>query len=222
MRNLLTHHRRFFHRVEIGASTDGARRMAIADKYRIDHLVVVSAPVSGGKSTFCNKLLSGELDQIYAELGIAEADRPRDVFLPRARGSSLPADRKTVLFHYNFLNPYVSSARIHEHDENLDILRTARHITFLTLWASPQRLVRQITKSEIEGGMFHRPAKRHLMLREEYRDSAKVLAHYDDWIGFVERQGGRHFIVEQEGESPRLLSVEKWRELVAPLRARAA
>jgi 2-polyprenyl-3-methyl-5-hydroxy-6-metoxy-1,4-benzoquinol methylase len=222
LRNLLTHHRRFFHKVQIGPSIDNARRMATADKYRIDHLIVVSAPVSGGKSTFCNKLLSGEFDQVYTQLGIAPADRPHDVFLPRARSSNLPADRKTVLFHYNFLNPYVSSARIHEHDENLDILRTARQITFLTLWASPERLVRQITKSEIEGGMFHRPAKRHLMLRQEYRDPAKVLAHYEDWIGFVERQGGRHFVVDQEGGTPRLLGVEEWRKMVAPLRASAA
>jgi len=222
LRHLLQHHRRFFHHVELAPSPIAGRRLAVADKYQIDHLIVVSAPVSGGKTTFCNKLVAGQLDQVYDALGVAREQRPHAVFLPRARGSALPADRKTVLFHYNFLNPYVSAARIAEHDENLDILRCARRLSFLTLWATPERLVRQITKSEIEGGPFHRPAKRHVMLREEYRDPAKVLGHYDTWIDFVERQGGTHFVVEQEDGPVRLLSVPQWRELVAPLRTAAS
>jgi hypothetical protein len=158
------------------------------------------------------------VDWIYDKLGVTQDRRPRHVYLPRARGSKPPSG-DVVLFHYNMLNAYLSTAHVHENDENLDIMRVADRVSVLTVWAEPEALVRQITKSEIDGGPFHRPTRRHLMLREEYRDAERVRFHYEAWLRFAAKHGEDNFVVATHNGETVMLSPAQWRN--SPMRAQA-
>jgi 2-polyprenyl-3-methyl-5-hydroxy-6-metoxy-1,4-benzoquinol methylase/GTPase SAR1 family protein len=206
---MLTRHRKVFS--EMSFRTYGSGTILSAEKFRIPHLIVVAGPVSAGKSTLCNMLVQGKADFIYERLGVEKERRPKFVYLPRARSSGPPTG-ECVLFHYNMLNAYVSTAAIHENDENLDIMRLADRLSVLTIWARPEQLVQQITKSEIDKGPFHRPTRRHLQLREEYRDPARVRFHYESWNRFVSGLTTENWMVSRDGTgAPQMQSVPDWR-----------
>jgi len=210
--SILQRHRKIFSKLRIVSPIGSGISAVVADKFQIGHLIVVAGPVSSGKSTVCRKLLAGELNSVYDQLGIAPTDRPSHVYLPRARGSKPPIGN-VVLFHYNFLNAYSSTAHVHESDENLDILKAADRVSVLTVWADSQRLVRQITKSEIDGGPFHRPRKRHLQLREEYRDPTRVRFHYQNWLRFASKYAHDNLVIVQEDDTVKVLDVEQWQNV---------
>lgn len=209
MSRMLTRHRKVFS--DISFSTYGSGTIVSAEKFRIPHLIVVAGPVSAGKSTLCNMLVQGKAAFIYERLGVENERRPKSVYLPRARSSGPPTG-ECVLFHYNMLNAYVSTAAIHENDENLDIMRLADRLSVLTVWASSEQLVQQITKSEINKGLFRRATKRHLQLREEYRDPARVRFHYESWNRFVSSLTAENWMVSRDSTgAPQLRSVAEWR-----------
>ncbi len=209
MSRMLTRHRKVFS--EVSFRTYGSGTIVSAKKFRIPHLIVVAGPVSAGKSTLCNMLVQGKADFIFERLGVDEERRPKSVYLPRARSSGPPAG-ECVLFHYNMLNAYVSTAAIHENDENLDIMRLADRLSVLTIWARPERLVQQITKSEIDKGPFHRATRRHLQLREEYHNPARVRFHYESWNRFVSGLTAENWmIVRDDAGAPHMRSVSEWR-----------
>jgi 2-polyprenyl-3-methyl-5-hydroxy-6-metoxy-1,4-benzoquinol methylase/GTPase SAR1 family protein len=209
MSRMLTRHRKTFS--EMSFRTYGSGTIVSAEKFRIPHLIVVAGPVSAGKSTLCNMLVQGRADFIYEKLGVDKKRQPKSVYLPRARSSGPPTG-ECVLFHYNMLNAYVSTAAIHENDENLDIMRLADRLSVLTVWARPEQLVQQITKSEIDKGPFHRPTRRHLQLREEYRNPARVRFHYESWNRFVSNLTAENWMIVRDSEgAPHMQSVAEWR-----------
>jgi 2-polyprenyl-3-methyl-5-hydroxy-6-metoxy-1,4-benzoquinol methylase len=206
---MVTRHRKVFS--EVSFRTYDCGSIMSAEKFRIPHLIVVAGPVSAGKSTLCNMLVQGKADFIYESLGVEKDLRPKSVYLPRARSSG-PPEGECVLFHYNMLNAYVSTAAIHENDENLDIMKLAERLSVLTVWARPAQLVRQITKSEIDKGLFRCATKRHLRLREEYRDPARVLFHYESWNRFVSGLTAENWMITRDSTGvPHMQSIAEWR-----------
>lgn len=215
---LLMHHRGMFARVDIMPSEHKDRFIAIAHKRRIGRLAMVAGPTSAGKSTFIRRTLAGELPEVAAKAGLEDVRQWAPALSAKHAWQPSEPVRERLLLHYDFLRPHLRSARIHERDEALDMLATAGRVTVLTLWTPPERLVRQISEGEIDRGgplaRWLRPPKRHRRIREEYRDPAKVIAHYRAWFDYIGRRADEHWIVEM-ADPVRFYTVEEWEREVA-------
>ncbi len=213
--NLLRFQRNHFARVQTLPSDHKDRFIVVAEKRRIGRLIVVNGPTSAGKKTLCRKLVGDELPEVAARVGI---DRGSEwgpyVHANRLWKPSEPQVDKMIL-HYDFLRPHLRSAKVHERDEALDVLETAEHITFLTIWTPPERLRRQIREGEIEPktrfGMFF-GRKRHLRIAEEYEETSRILEHYRDWFRYTAKHRADHVVVCLS-DPLKLYSVEEWEEV---------
>ena len=120
-----------------------------------------------------------------------------------------------LLFHYDFLRPYLRSAKIHERDEGLDLLDTADRVTTLTLWCSPRRLQEQLQRGEIARRTtagFYWGQKRHRIIEADYRDPERVRDHYRRWFAYLSARPGDHWVVSLE-PGARIRPLEAWEEL---------
>jgi 2-polyprenyl-3-methyl-5-hydroxy-6-metoxy-1,4-benzoquinol methylase len=212
--NLLLHHRRSFARVDVFPSEHKDRFLAVAHRRRIEQLVVVAGPTAAGKSTLIAGLRRDALPEIAKRVGIAagavwpDTDSKGLVAMTRPR---LPR----LLFHYDFLRPYLRSAKVHARDEALDVLDCAERVTTLTLWCPPERLRRQLQRAEIAPRSLlglHWGPKRHRQLAREYADPARVRDHYRRWFEHLERRPGEHWVVSLT-DGVRVLPAAAWPEL---------
>ena len=199
--------------LEMGA--DDYVHITVADKRQIGHLLVVSGPTSAGKKTLMRKLLANELPALAERLGTADSSIWGEPF--NAQKNFIPTEpvREHMILHQDFMRPFLRSAISHERDEGNDILGTARRITFITVWAEPDKLAKQITKAEIEPFQARgKKPRRHLRIREVYEDGDKVLEHYERWFAFTEGKSTDHIVVSpHDGFS--MHSIEEWRDLVS-------
>lgn len=213
--NLLRFHRNCFARVTTRPSEHKDRYIVIAEKRRIQRLIVVNGPTSAGKKTLCRKLVGNELPEVAARVGIEDGSEWGPyVHANRLWKPSEPQVEKMIL-HYDFLRPHLRSAKIHARDEALDVLETAEHITFLTIWTPPERLRRQIREGEIDpktrfGIFFGR--KRHLRIAEEYQETSRILDHYREWFRYTATHRADHVVVCLS-DPVKLYTVDEWEEL---------
>jgi SAM-dependent methyltransferase len=143
IRSLLLNHRKHFARVDIIESEFKNRYLAIAHRRRIDRLIVVAGPTDSGKSTFIRRLQKGGMPLIASQLGLEDASSWK--FTSALQLHALrEAHIDRLILHYDFLRPWNRSAQTHERDEALDLLESANEITFVTLWAKPETLLRRI------------------------------------------------------------------------------
>jgi 2-polyprenyl-3-methyl-5-hydroxy-6-metoxy-1,4-benzoquinol methylase len=217
--NLLLHHRRGFARVDLFPSEHKDRFIAVAHRRRIDRLVVVAGPTAAGKSTLISRLQREELPELAGSLGIADgADWPHAD--SKSLAGMTQAHLPRLLFHYDFLRPYLRSAKVHARDEGLDVLDCADSVATLTLWVSPERLREQLQRGEIAPrSLFgaHWGPKRHRRLAREYADPARVRDHYRRWIEHLRRRPGEHWLVSLEG-GVRVVPIAAWEELAGKAR----
>jgi len=215
--NLLRFHRNIFAKVETRKSDHKDRYVTIAHKRRIKRLVVVNGPTASGKKTCCRKLVANELPEVAARIGIEDgAEWGPYVHANRLWQPSEP-ERDKMILHYDFLRPHLRSAKTNDRDEAMDVLQTAEHTTFLTIWTPPERLRRQILEGEILprtkfGHFFGR--KRHKLIAREYEDDARILEHYRSWFRFTESHDADHVVVCLS-DPVELYSVAEWEERVA-------
>ena len=123
--NLLQYQRHHFARVDSFPSTHKNRYLTIAQKRRIGHLVVVTGPTSAGKKTLCRRLIANDLPEIGSRLGVTFGAE----WAPYVHANRLwrprEAAREKMILHYDFLRPYLRSAKVHERDEAMDVVDTA-------------------------------------------------------------------------------------------------
>ena len=96
--------------------------------------------------------------------------------------------------------------------------RAAEEVAFLTVWTPPERLRDQITRARIEPHTWfgrHLGPKRRLRILEDYRDPARVAAHYRRWFDYARTRSDDHTVVCMD-EPVRIFSVKEWEETVAP------
>ena len=213
--NFLIYQRGMFARLDSYPSPHKGRFIAIAHKRRIGQLLVVSSPTSAGKKTLMRRLLANELPSLAQELGSPDGSvwgqplNANRIFEPDE------PERDRLMLHHDFLRPYLRSTMTHERDEANDIISTSNDTTFVTVWTEPERLIRQITDAEIEPltSAGRKPKKRHLKIREEYRDRDRVLEHYRRWFAYTSKCPGKHLVVSCENELE-IRTVAEWEELV--------
>ena len=218
--NFLRWQRGSFARVEHMPTGHKDRFITIAHKRRIGRLVVVTGPTSSGKSTMIEQIRTNQAPpELMKRLGIEDGSTWTPLMSNRLHEPSEPYMER-VLYHYDFLRPYMRGARIHARDEGLELLDLAEEVTFLTIWCPPEVLGERLEKRSIipktDPRKGFRGRKRHLVIREEYRDPAKVRAHYRRWFDFTRTKRGNHVVVAPVGGLA-FYTVDEWEEMTRPL-----
>ncbi len=210
--HLLKYQRQRFARVRIEDSDFKNRFIAVAERRRVDHVVIVAGTTSVGKSTFIDAFLENRLPELKDLLGIRSLDGWRATNAKDLADLSDP-DTPGLVVHYDFLRAYRKHAKSYRSDKTFDILESARKASVVTLWAPPARLERQFFQNEIAGS---RPKKKHGEILEIYRDAPQLLGFYDGWLDFCRGADniGAHLIVEYE-TAPKVYAPEEWRKSVA-------
>jgi 2-polyprenyl-3-methyl-5-hydroxy-6-metoxy-1,4-benzoquinol methylase len=216
LENLLLYHRHMFARVDTQPSIGKSQRyISIARRRSIGELVVLAGPTSSGKTTLQSRLMGGNAPEVASRVGLEDPSLWQQVsakLLPDLTASRV--DR--LLFHYDFLRPYLTSAQVHDRDEAMDILDTAEHVTFLTIWTPPERLRRQLHDSEIAPRTklgFFRGKSRWRKIERDYEDPARICGHYRQWFEFARKKSDDHLVVEMS-DPVRFYSVDEWERLV--------
>ena len=209
--HLLVYQRNSFAQLRQLPSEHKGRYIVIAEKRRIDDLVVVAGPTTSGKSWLIERLRAGQEPGLCGRLGMGDgrswpAMNAFDLLEPQAPHLA------RLLFHYDTLRPLMRSAHVHARDEALDILTGARRARVLTIWHPPDLLLEQFEQAEIrpktKGGVF-KGNKRKTRIHAMYRDPQQIVAHYREWFEFCR---ARHLevLVVLPRDGMRCLSVDEW------------
>jgi SAM-dependent methyltransferase len=209
--NLLRYQRNVFAEVRTVRSDFKNRFVTIAGKRRIGHLVVVAGPTSVGKSSLIAKLKEGQLPEIARVLGLDRSVRWQEIG-PRSIHTLSESVVDGYILHYDFLRPYYRSAKTHDREDAFDLLETARRVTFVTLIARPEELRRRIDANEIRPRTrfgIYRGSGRHLTIRKDYENPARIRFLYDRWLDFCRSHAERHILVST-GDQVRWYPAEDW------------
>ena len=216
--NLLRFHRGMFAKLDTLPTPHKDRYITVAHKRRINRLVVVTGPTSAGKKTLCNRQIANDLPDLNARVGIEDGAE----WGPRVHANRIwqplePAMDKMIL-HYDFLRPHLRSAKVHKRDEAMDVIGTARDVTFVTIWTPPPRLRAQIRSGEIDpktkfGFFFGR--NRHKRIAEEYEDDARIIEHYRNWFRYAATHRRAKHVVVCLDEPVTMYGVDEWERDVA-------
>ncbi len=164
LQRILQYHRNDCIRIDFHDAEFTDRFIVVAHKRKIRHLVVVAGLRASGKTTFIKRLVADTYPQLTEKLGVKNFE-DWDI----VEAADLPHYHKMVsddlLFHYNLLRPYKRSTRIHQRDEALHILNTARQISFLTLYTEPERLRTQLIPGRATHRMHSKYVYRTLFFR---------------------------------------------------------
>lgn len=211
LENFLRYQRRTFGAVTTRSSGFKDRFLCIAEKRRVDDIVVVAGPTAVGKTTLIDSVLEGREVPTREVLGI---DPSRSwimtgpTMLHRLEGTRLDG----LIFHYDFVRPVFRSTKTHDRDETLEILETAEQLTFATLIAPPEVLRERLLKSEIQpmtrGGRY-RGSARFLKILRTYEDPARLRRMYDRWLAYCAGRG-RQVIISTANGAATTHSIEEW------------
>jgi len=209
---LLREHRSVFSRVVVVPSATSGRWFVIAERRRIDRLIVIAGPTSSGKSTLIAALGNGGEGEIAARLGIAsdtkwEASGLYDIVTDTR--SQLP----TIVMHYDFLGRLRDANHTAQRRALLDVISCCRDVTIVTLWTEPTRLYEQFEQSELRGYVNSRGVQptspKTLRLKRDYQDPQKVVDYYRGWLEFVSTLPGGHLVLSPFPQ-PQFFSIEQW------------
>jgi tRNA (mo5U34)-methyltransferase len=195
---LLLGHRGDFSGVEFAPSDIEGRTIAIATRRRIGRLLLVAGPTAAGKTTMIERLKKGALPEVAERLELGDARAWPTIPAGKLREIAEPAiDR--LIFHYDFLRPYLRRGASLVRDEALDPLEVAERVQAVTIFTPPERLLRQYEQSEIEPRLAARkdvPAgERRARLWREYRDPAAIARLYRAWFEFCRGRIREHWVV---------------------------
>lgn len=212
--HIVMHQRGTFARVDHVNSEHHTRTILIIHKRKVGNLLLVAGPLLNETSAFINNLKSGELPELKKRLGM-EDETPWTTMLTNQLSQFPDPHIKNLIFQYDFLRPFLRSAKVHQRDHALEILDTADHLTILTLWHSPAVLQEAWAKNQIaqkmKFGVFW-GKKRDLLLQKELKEPSKIRAFYKSWFEFAQTKTVNHLIVCLE-KGMRVYSLEEWKKL---------
>jgi SAM-dependent methyltransferase len=216
LERLLVHQKNLFWKVTTVDSPFKGRFICIADKLRIDALLIVAGPSASGKSRFIRDLTAGahpEVDALTKNRG-----DPWIEGLPN-HITDLPQSHVPKLaYHYDFMRPYLRGPFNFERDRATDVFSVADTVASVTLITDPKDLAdrwnRREVRSKTHFGLYHGP-KRSKKILKVFGDPAKVAALYDRWIEFIRVQPGEHYLLDTRDETSGLVGLTEWPALRA-------
>jgi len=210
--NLLGHQRNAFARIEFVDSGFKGRFLVVARKRIVDELIVVAGPTSSGKSSLIEEFVAGEHPELAEQLGVESLKGIASLDATKLRKDKTLRYRRLIL-HYDFLRPFDRSAKTHDRDEGLDVLRSAQGIHFVTIQTPPDRLRAQLVEGELS---VPKPKARHKRVANLYEQDERIEGLYDGWFDFVEKVAARsdgrvlsRTVVERDRTQPALRVVEQ-------------
>lgn len=211
LERLLVHQKNVFWKVTTVASPFKGRFICIADKLRIDSLLMVAGPSASGKSRYIEDLAAGRHPEMDALVG--NRGDPWLEGLPN-HIADLPQPHVAKLaFHYDFLRPYLRGPFNFERDRATDVMTVAKAVTSVTLLADAKDLADRWHRREIRSrthlGVYVGP-KRSKKVLKAFSDRARVAELYDRWIDFIARQPGSHYLLDTRGEPSDPVPVTEW------------
>ncbi|MFP3855446.1 MAG: class I SAM-dependent methyltransferase, partial [Anaerolineales bacterium] len=197
LERLLVHQKSLFWKVKTVNSPFKGRFICIADKLRIDDLLIVAGPSASGKSRFIRNLAQGgqpEVDRI-----MENCDAPWVEGRPNHIGDLPRAHLPKLAYHYDFMRPFLRGPFNFERDRATDVFSVAEAVTSVTLVTEAKELADRWDRREIRAkthfGMYLGP-KRAKKIARTFGDKASVAALYDRWVEFISRQPGDHYLLD--------------------------
>lgn len=190
-------HTELFEPIRITNSPFKGRKILEANRRRIKHLLIVAGPTSMGKSTFCRKIMSGEVD-------LNEEINSTDWRLVHARKlDSINRNPENILFHYDLMRPWGTSMRSYNRDPSLDLLKVAEKISVVTL-VCPQNALLERHGAVVDKGKGAN--KRHNKLLKNYQRRDFVDRWYRAWFDrlddYREKVVSSQVLVSSENYAP--------------------
>jgi hypothetical protein len=127
---------------------EGNKRTLSAD-LSIDELIVVAGPTAVGKTTLTQHLVAGGGGPLVDAIGVATFDDWTTLSI--RPGILIEGSMKRVIVQYDIIRPYRKGLQGYERDRIVPVLEAAGEVTFVTLWAPPEILKRQLIAAEFGG-----------------------------------------------------------------------
>jgi 2-polyprenyl-3-methyl-5-hydroxy-6-metoxy-1,4-benzoquinol methylase len=209
IRNILHHHRRIFANVQLKPSEHKGRFVVLAERYNIEHLIVVAGPAASGMTKFAKELSSGGHSDVAKKIGIDG----KMVYLDTERPSgNNEAHINTAIISYDILRAFMRTGQVYERDELLDILACAKKISVVTLWRDPSVLRAAYEKIGYNKVIVKWQTKRQRNIMASYADTLQIISHYDRWFGYLESAGIQPDVLMMDEKPADLVSSKAWRK----------
>jgi len=155
----------------------------------VNRIVLIAGPSGIGKSYFIDRLSQGDLEEFAEDLNIEEPAAWQHVFAKELRENPAQVAER-IFFHYDLTGPWKHNIQNgFWGDRSLQVLDSAGATTVVTLFASPEVILRRYFKRQKETkGLFRflfrlaRPAQEIKL----YREPAKLLTLYHEWYEFCQ------------------------------------
>ncbi|HEY7748908.1 MAG TPA: methyltransferase domain-containing protein [Aestuariivirgaceae bacterium] len=217
IRQLLLSQNNVFWKVETFASPFKGRFLCVAEKLRVKELLIVAGPSASGKSDLIKRLLKNKCPELEPLVG---AENGQWLKSKHHIGTLPKPDVSKLVFHYDFLRPYLRGPFNFSRDRATDVFDLAETVRSVTLLTDPSELERRWRTREIEPNTYfgvHLGRKRSRKILKSLSDSGKVIQLYDRWIDFIRERRGQHYILDTRITPYRLLPLEEWPALRATL-----
>jgi SAM-dependent methyltransferase len=210
MEVLFNGHTELFEPLILRPSPFKGRQVAVANRRRIGHLLVVAGPTSSGKSTLLQRLKTDAA--LRRRLGMEDIDWV------------IPADKRTPLpvgpidglvHHYDLLRPHRRSIKTYARDPRCDFLEVADRISVVTLMSPSDVLRRRMVASRKKAPWRStRLSERHRELYERYGEADFLQGWYEQWFQFCNRFADRireNLLLINDDSNSRIVPARDWR-----------
>ena len=207
---LFNGHTELFEPLILHPSPFKGRQVAVANRRRIGHLVVVAGPTASGKSTLIDRLRSDA--SLRSQFGLEGGD----VEFAIDHKTQLPnGPLRNVVLHYDLLRPYRRSIKTYARDPRCDFLEVADTISVVSLMPGREVLRRRLGAgaegSRWRGGKL---SERHQELYDRYGEADFLQGWYEQWFqfcdGFADRLKESVLLIDDDSTS-RIVPAKDWR-----------
>ncbi|MDP1700131.1 MAG: methyltransferase domain-containing protein [Aestuariivirga sp.] len=211
---LLTRHRYSFARVDFVPWEAAGRRLAVAHKRQIGHLVIVAGVPTSGKTTVMNKLMAGELPDIAKQLDFDCKKK----WLSTGYGEVChiqDARVENLLLHFNITKSLVDGDHYGYKGGLLDLIKSAQRISVVSLWCPPAELRRRYLEGRVRTKLSRskrlRQDRKNRILLSLYDEPENLARLFAKWLSFVELHRAAPVILESTALG-KTISLSDWRQ----------
>jgi SAM-dependent methyltransferase len=211
MEVLFNGHTELFEPLILRPSPFKGRQVAVANRRRVDHLVVVAGPTSSGKTTLLERLNKDAT--LRGKLGMGDIDW----VIPANQRTPLPVGSiDGLVHHYDILRPHRRSIKTYARDPRCDFFEVADKITVVTMMSPSDVLRRRMVASRNKAPWRSaRLSERHHELYERYGDPEFLQGWYEQWFAFCDRftdRIGENLLLISDDSGMSIVPAKNWRD----------